>query len=53
MAKKKAKAKDNTDRAKFEQQSINLATLRDTLLPKLMSGEIRVVEAEKMVKDVT
>lgn len=35
-----------------EQESISLANLRDTLLPKLMSGEIRVVEAEKMVEDV-
>ena len=34
-------------------QSNALATLRDTLLPKLMSGEIRVVEAEKMVENVT
>ena len=33
------------------QQSRNLATLRDTLLPKLMSGEIRVGDAEKMVED--
>jgi type I restriction enzyme, S subunit len=30
-------------------QSQNLVTLRDFLLPKLMSGEIRVKEAEKMV----
>ena len=28
-------------------QSRTLATLRDTLLPKLLSGELRVVEAEK------
>ncbi len=28
-----------------------LATLRDTLLPKLISGEIRVKEAEKMVRE--
>lgn len=28
------------------------ANLRDTLLPKLMSGELRVVEAEKMVEDM-
>ena len=33
-------------------ESRNLVNLRDTLLPKLMSGEIRVVEAEKMVEDV-
>ena len=30
-----------------------LAELRDTLLPKLMSGEIRVRDAEKVVEDVT
>jgi len=30
-----------------------LAALRDTLLPKLLSGELRVEEAEKMVRDVT
>lgn len=35
------------------EQSRSLSTLRDTLLPKLMSGEMRVVEAEKMVEDVT
>jgi type I restriction enzyme S subunit len=30
-----------------------LAEMRDTLLPKLMSGEIRVKDAEKVVEDVT
>lgn len=30
-----------------------LAELRDTLLPRLMSGEIRVRDAEKVVEDVT
>jgi type I restriction enzyme S subunit len=30
-----------------------LAALRDTLLPKLLSGEIRVKEAEKVVESVT
>jgi len=30
-------------------ESRTLATLRDTLLPKLLSGEIRVKQAEKMV----
>lgn len=30
-----------------------LGRLRDTLLPKLMSGEIRVWDAEKVVEDVT
>jgi type I restriction enzyme S subunit len=33
-------------------QSHTLATLRDTLLPKLMSGEIRVKEAETMIEEV-
>jgi len=33
-------------------QSRTLATIRDTLLPKLMSGEIRVKEAERMIKEV-
>ena len=31
----------------------NLSELRDTLLPKLMSGEIRVRDVEKVVEDVT
>lgn len=34
-------------------ESETLAELRDTLLPKLMSGEIRVRDAEKVVEDVT
>jgi len=34
------------------QQSRTLATLRDTLLPKLLSGEVRVPEAEGMVERV-
>ena len=34
-------------------ESRNLAELRDTLLPKLMSGEIRVRDTEKVVEDVT
>ena len=33
-------------------QSQTLAALRDTLLPRLMSGELRVGEAEKMVNNV-
>lgn len=33
-------------------QSRTLSTIRDTLLPKLMSGEIRVKEAEKILEDV-
>jgi type I restriction enzyme S subunit len=36
-----------------EQESLKLAELRDLLLPKLMSGEIRVRDAEKVVEDVT
>lgn len=34
-------------------ESSTLAKLRDSLLPKLMSGEIRVRDAEKLVEDVT
>lgn len=34
-------------------ESHTLATLRDTLLPKLMSGEIRVKEAEKIMEKLT
>ncbi|NEO32103.1 MAG: restriction endonuclease subunit S [Symploca sp. SIO3C6] len=34
-------------------QSRTLATIRDTLLPKLLSGEIRVKEAEKLAETVT
>jgi type I restriction enzyme S subunit len=36
-----------------EKESRTLAYLRDTLLPKLLSGEIRVKEAEKVVESVT
>ena len=32
-------------------QQIELAKLRDTLLPKLMSGELRIVDAAEMVED--
>jgi type I restriction enzyme S subunit len=35
------------------EESLSLAQLRDTLLPKLMSGEIRVRDAEKVVEEVT
>jgi len=35
-----------------EQESLHLATLRDTLLPHLMSGRLRVKEAEKQVEAV-
>jgi type I restriction enzyme S subunit len=34
------------------EQSSTLTAIRDTLLPKLMSGEIRVKEAEKILEDV-
>ncbi|MFG2830559.1 hypothetical protein ACGFWI_24335 [Streptomyces sp. NPDC048434] len=34
-----------------EQESLKLAGLRDTLLPQLMSGKIRVRDAEKIVED--
>lgn len=34
-------------------ESHTLATLRDALLPKLISGEIRVPEAEELVSDAT
>jgi type I restriction enzyme, S subunit len=36
-----------------EQESLKLAELRDTLLPRLMSGEIHVGDAEKVVEEVT
>jgi type I restriction enzyme, S subunit len=42
-------------RAKIEhnqQTSFTLAALRDTLLPKLISGELRVKAAEKVVEAV-
>jgi len=35
-----------------DEQSQTLANIRDTLLPKLMSGEIRVKEAEKLLDAV-
>lgn len=34
-------------------ESKTLATIRDTLLPKLLSGEIRIKEAEKIVEEVS
>lgn len=36
-----------------ESESVQLTGLRDVLLPKLMSGDIRVREAEKIVEDAT
>ncbi len=34
-------------------ESAKLATLRDTLLPQLMSGRLRIEDAEKIVEDAT
>jgi len=34
------------------EESRTLAALRDTLLPKLLSGEVRVPEAEEAVEEV-
>ena len=34
-------------------QARSLAKLRDTLLPKLISGELRVPDAEKLLEDVS
>lgn len=33
-------------------QNTQLAKLRDTLLPKLMSGELRIVDAEKLAENI-
>lgn len=38
--------------ASNEEESYTLATIRDTLLPKLLSGEIRLKDAEKFVERV-
>jgi type I restriction enzyme S subunit len=35
-----------------EEQTVFISSLRDTLLPKLLSGEIRVKEAKKIVAEV-
>lgn len=37
---------------KNEKESNSLAQLRDTLLPRLLSGELRVPEAERLAKEV-
>lgn len=39
--------------AERQAENHSLRKLRDTLLPKLMSGEVRVRDAEKVVEDVT
>ena len=36
---------------KNTRETITLASLRDTLLPKLISGELRIPEAEKVVDE--
>ena len=36
----------------IEQQAQNLATLRDTLLPRLISGQLRLPEAETLIREV-
>ena len=33
-----------------DEEIVTLASLRDTLLPKLISGELRVPDAEKIVE---
>jgi len=37
---------------RFRRESRTLAALRDTLLPRLMSGELRIREAEQQVEEV-
>lgn len=39
--------------ATAETESRQLAQMRDTLLPQLMSGRLRVKDAEKTVEDAT
>ena len=39
--------------AQASRENRTLATLRDTLLPQLMSGRLRVKDAEKIVEDAT
>ncbi len=36
-----------------QKQLMSLSNLRDTLLPKLLSGEIRISEAEKLVREAS
>ncbi|PWQ93202.1 restriction endonuclease subunit S [Leucothrix arctica] len=44
----------NTEKIVFNsKQSISLTKLRDTLLPKLLSGELRIPDAEKLVEQAT
>ena len=37
---------------KNTKETLTLASLRDTLLPKLVSGELRVPDAEKFIKEI-
>jgi len=52
------KAFENETLTKYQRLSLNhqmntsLAKLRDTLLPQLLSGEMRIPEAEKLVEDL-
>jgi type I restriction enzyme S subunit len=39
-------------RISIERENSSLALIRDTLLPKLISGELRVPDAEKMLEEV-
>ena len=41
-----------TSIASYLEENVRLATMRDALLPQLMSGRIRVRDAEQMVGDV-
>lgn len=36
-----------------ERESQNLSTLRDTLLPELISGELRIKDAERFIAEAT
>jgi type I restriction enzyme S subunit len=40
------------EQIRCEIESRTLAALRDTLLPKLISGELRVPDVEKIIKEV-
>jgi type I restriction enzyme S subunit len=44
-------AADDEYRLRLRVQSRTLATLRDTLLPKLLSGELRIPDAEQAVEE--
>jgi type I restriction enzyme S subunit len=36
----------------YNKESLTLTALRDTLLPKLLSGELRVPDCEKLMGDM-